>query len=371
MRVAIVHYWLLNMRGGEKVIESLCRMYPDADIFTHVVDRAALSDTLSGHKITESFIARLPFAGRLYQKYLPFMPAALEALDLTSYDLVISSESGPAKGVITSPDAVHICYCHSPMRYLWDQYHVYRAQAGRLAKLMMPFISPALRRWDVASAARVDHFIANSNYIRRRIRKFWRRDASVIFPPVFVEDFDPVPDDDVEDFYLWVGELVSYKRADIMVEAFAKSGRRLIVIGGPDGAVKELSKIASDNITFLGKTDFPTLKSHMARCRALIFPGEEDFGIVPVEVMASGRPVIAYGRGGALDTVVEGVSGIFFDDPTVEGLNAAIERFETDMLDNLDQAAILEHAQSFNEARFQAQIQAIIDAEVLAMKAGS
>ena len=144
MRVAIVHYWLLNMRGGEKVVESLCRMYPDADIFTHVVNPSVLSETLRKHKVTESFISRLPFARRLYQKYLPFMPAALEALDLTSYDLVISSESGPAKGVISSPDAVHICYCHSPMRYLWDQYHVYRAQAGFLAKLMMPFISPCL-----------------------------------------------------------------------------------------------------------------------------------------------------------------------------------------------------------------------------------
>lgn len=371
MRVAIVHYWLLNMRGGEKVVESLCRMYPDADIFTHVVNPSVLSETLRKHKVTESFISRLPFARRLYQKYLPFMPAALEALDLTSYDLVISSESGPAKGVISSPDAVHICYCHSPMRYLWDQYHVYRAQAGFLAKLMMPFISPALRRWDVASAARVDHIIANSNYIRRRVRKFWRRDASVVFPPVFVEDFAPVPDDEVEDFYLWVGELVSYKRADIMVEAFAKSGRRLIVIGGPDSAIKALSKTASDNITFLGKTDFPTLKSHMARCRALIFPGEEDFGIVPVEVMASGRPVIAFGRGGALDTVVDGVSGIFFEDPTVEGLNTAIERFETEMLENLDQKAILKHAQKFNEARFQAEIKAIVDGEFAALEGRS
>ncbi len=371
MRVAIVHHWLLHMRGGEKVVESLCRIYPDADIFTHIANPSALSETLQRHKITETFIARLPFASRLYQKYLPLMPAALEALDLTPYDLVISIESGPSKGVITSPDAVHICYCNSPMRYLWDHYHVYRNQAGFLAKLMMPIISPALRRWDVTSAARVDHIISNSNFIRRRVRKFWRRDSSVVFPPVFVEDFAPVAKEEVENFYLWVGELVSYKRADIMVEAFAKSGRRLIVIGGPDTAIKTLSKSASENITFLGKTDFQTLKSHMARCRALIFPGEEDFGIVPVEVMASGRPVIAFGRGGALDTVVDGLSGIFFDDPTVEGLNAAIERFETDMLDDLDQAAILDHAQSFNEARFQAEIQTIVDAEIAALKAGS
>ena len=353
MRVAIVHYWLLNMRGGEKVVESLCRMYPDADIYTHICDPDALSDTLRRHTIRESFIARLPGARRLYQKYLPFMPAALEALDLTAYDLVISSESGPAKGVITAPHALHLCYCHSPMRYLWDQYHVYRAQAGRLSRWMMPLISPSLRRWDVTSAARVDLIVANSHYIRRRVRKFWRRDARVVHPPVFVDDFAPVAADAVEDFYLWVGELVSYKRADIMVEAFRRSGRRLVVIGGPDSAVKALSKGAPDTITFLGKTDFATLKSHMARCRALIFPGEEDFGIVPVEVMASGRPVIAFGRGGALDTVVEGVTGTFFDEPTVEGLEAAIARFEADILPNIDPDAIVAHSRDFGEARFQ------------------
>ena len=371
MRIAIVHYWLLNMRGGEKVIESLCRMYPQADIFTHVVEPSALSDTLRGHKITETFIGRLPFARQLYQNYLPFMPTALESLDLTDYDLVISSESGPAKGVITAPHAIHICYCHSPMRYLWDQYHIYRAQAGRLAKLMMPLISPALRRWDVTSAARIDHIIANSNYVQRRILKFWRREASVVHPPVYVDDFESVSDDKVEDFYLWVGELVSYKRADLMVEAFAHSGRRLVVIGGPNNAIKELSKKAKGNITFLGKTDFPTLKSHMARCRALIFPGEEDFGIVPVEVMASGRPVIAFGRGGAKDTVVEGLSGVFFNEPTVKALNDAIENFESDMLSKLDPDLIKSHAQKFSETAFQTKIRAIVDTELAAMGAVS
>jgi len=371
MRVAIVHYWLLNMRGGEKVIESLCRLYPEADIFTHVVDETKLSDTLKKHTIRETFISRLPFAKKLYQNYLPLMPAALESLDLSDYDLVISSESGPAKGVIVAPHAVHICYCHSPMRYLWDQYHVYRAQAGLLAKIMMPIISPSLRRWDVTSSARIDKIIANSSYVRQRIRKFWRRDADVVFPPVFVDDFQPAAPDEVEDFYLWVGELVSYKRADLMVKAFAESGKKLIVIGGPDKAQQALSKFATDNITFLGKTDFATLKSHMSRCRALIFPGEEDFGIVPVEVMASGRPVIAFGRGGALDTVVDGKTGLFFHEPTVESLNAAVEKFETDLLPNLNVEDIVAHARQFEESVFQKKIKKIVDAERKKLASGA
>lgn len=189
MKVAIVHYWLVGMRGGEKVIEEFCKLYPDADIFTHAAIPENLSDTIRRHKITETFIARLPGGRKHYQKYLPLMPHALEALDLTGYDLVISSESGPAKGIITHPDALHICYCHSPMRYIWDQYHIYRAEAGRLTRLMMPWLAHKLRIWDMASAARVDHFVANSGFIARRIAKSWRRKAAVIYPPVDVSAF--------------------------------------------------------------------------------------------------------------------------------------------------------------------------------------
>lgn len=353
------------MRGGEKVVESLCRMYPSADIFTHVVDEQILSKTLKKHNIRTTFISRLPFAKRLYQKYLPLMPSALECLDLSEYDLVISSESGPAKGVIVSPNAVHICYCHSPMRYIWDQYHVYREQAGLFAKLLMPFISPRLRQWDVTSAVRIDKIVANSSFVKRRINKFWGRPVSVVHPPVFVEDFAPVAAEEVEDYYLWVGELVSYKRADLMVKAFAQSGKNLIVIGGPAGAIKDLSKLASPNIKFLGKTDFKTLKDHMARCKALIFPGEEDFGIVPVEVMASGRPVIAFGKGGALDTIQEGKTGMFFHEPTVKSLNGAIEKFEETLLETLDPNYIVQHAEKFNESRFQEEMRLLINEELM------
>nr|WP_325248963.1 glycosyltransferase [Amylibacter sp.] len=355
-RVAIIHYWLVGMRGGEKVLEALCRMYPQADIFTHVYTPDTISDLINGHTVNTTSVSRLPMAARMYQKYLPFMPRALEEIDLTGYDLVISSEAGPAKGIIAPPEAPHLCYCHSPMRYLWDQYHTYRNGAGLITRTLMPHLAHGLRSWDVTSAARVDGFAANSNHVAARIRKYWRRDADVVHPPVAVEDFAPVPASELGDFYLWAGELASYKRPDIAVEAFRQLKKPLVVIGGPDKTWKKLARTAPDNVTFLGKVPFQTLKDHMARCKALIFPGEEDFGIVPVEVMASGRPVIAYGRGGALDTVVDRQTGLLFQDNSAEGLAQAVRDFEAEKLDRLDPFNLVAHASRFDEAAFQTGI---------------
>lgn len=355
-RVAIVHYWLVGMRGGEKVVESLCRMFPDADIITHVAVPSALSDTLRTHRIIETRIGRLPMAATLYQKYLPFMPRALEEVDLTGYDLVISSESGPAKGVIAPPEAPHLCYCHSPMRYLWDHYHVYRNGSGLLTRTMMPMLAHRLRQWDVTSAQRVDGFAANSRFVAQRINKYWRREAEVVAPPVAVEDFAPVPQAELGDFYLWAGELAPYKRPDLAVEAFRRLDKPLVVIGGPDKTVAQLKAMAGPKTTFLGKVPFATLKDHMARCRALIFPGEEDFGIIPVEAMASGRPVIAYGRGGILDTVVEGETGVFFETQTVEALVDAVERFESSGLGDEGPQACTGRAALFSESAFRISI---------------
>ncbi len=351
-RVALIHYWLVGMRGGEKVLEALCRMYPQADIFTHVYDPSKISGTINRHKVTETSVGRLPFAKRLYQSYLPFMPRALEELDLTGYDLVISSEAGPAKGVIVPPDAFHLCYCHSPMRYLWDQYHVYRNSAGLLPRIIMPHVAHHLREWDVSSAARVDVFAANSNHVASRIEKYWRRDVTVVHPPVDLAAFSPADPADIGDFYLWAGELAPYKRPDIMIEAFNRLGLPLIVIGGPEKTRLKLEATANDNITFLGRAPFDVLKDHLSRCRGLIFPGEEDFGIVPVEVMASGRPVIAFDRGGARDTVVHGRTGVLFEDQTVEALVAAVERFETDKLYEIDSDTLVEHSNQFSEDAF-------------------
>lgn len=305
MRVAIIHYWLVGMRGGEKVLEALCRMYPEADIFTHVAVPEVLSEDLRRHTIRTSFIAKLPRAARMYKSYLPLMPLALEQLDLKGYDLIISSESGPAKGIIPPEGAVHLCYCHSPMRYIWNMYHDYRRTAGPLARVAMPLLTHYLRTWDESSAARVDRFVANSSTVAGRIRRYYRRKSTIVHPPVDVSAFAPVAPDLVGDYYLMVGELVRYKRPDIAVRAFNATKRRLVVIGGGE-MLAELRALAGPTVQVLGSQPFAALRHHYARARALIFPGEEDFGIVPVEAMASGRPVIAYGRGGATETVVAG-----------------------------------------------------------------
>lgn len=363
-KVALIHYWLVGMRGGEKVLEALCRMYPQADIFTHVYDPKTMSDTINRHRVIETSVGRLPFAKSMYQKYLPFMPRALEEVDLTGYDLVISSEAGPAKGVIVPPDAFHLCYCHSPMRYLWDQYHVYRESAGTLTQFALPHFAHRLRTWDVSSAARVDAFAANSNHVAARIEKYWRRDASVVHPPADLKAFSPIDQNDVGDFYLWAGELAPYKRPDIMIEAFNELGLPLVVLGGPEKTRQKLEQTANSNIKFLGRVDFDVLKDHMARCRALIFPGEEDFGIVPVEVMASGRPVIAYDRGGARDTVVNGVTGLLFEDQSAAALAHAVKEFEVRRLYNVDTPSVVRHAQQFSEANFRLGINAMLPAHL-------
>ncbi len=352
MRVAIIHYWLVGMRGGEKVLEALCRMFPDAEIFTHVYVPEKVSPTIRRHKVHTTSIAKLPMAPRLYQKYLPMMPRALEEIDLTGFDLVISSEAGPAKGVIAAPDATHVCYCHSPMRYIWDQYHVYRDSAGTVARQLMPKMAHELRTWDVVSATRVDGFAANSNHVADRINKYWRRDAQVVHPPVAVEDFNPIAAENRGEFYLWAGELAPYKRPDIAIEAFNRLDKPLFIIGGPGKTERALAKTANRNIRFLGHVSFDKLRRYLAACKALIFPGEEDFGILPVEAMASGRPVIAYGRGGALDTVVDGKTGLLFHDQSVDGLVNAVQQFEAEGLEHLDASQIVDHAAKFDENAF-------------------
>jgi len=352
VKVAIVHYWLVGMRGGEKVLEAFCEMFPDAHIYTHVYDPSVTSEVIRRHKIVTTSISKLPMAKRLYQLYLPFMPRALEEIDLTGYDLVISSESGPAKGVIVSPTAFHLCYCHSPMRYLWDQYHVYKASAPWIKRKFMRYFFHHLRGWDVTSSSRVDRFVANSSFVKKRIQKYYRRDSTVIYPPVDVESFKPCESEDIGEYYLWVGELVTYKRPDIMIEAFNSLGLPLVVIGGPEKQVGLLKSQSGPNIEFLGKVDQPTLRKYMAQCKALVFPGEEDFGIVPVEVMASGRPVIAYSKGGALDTVVDTETGVFFNEQTVKSLISAVKKFQESELVKHSPDKYIDHVKQFTKETF-------------------
>lgn len=366
-RVALVHFWLLGMRGGEKVLEALCRMFPQADIFTHVYNPDAISETIKKHKIHTTFINRLPKARKLYQTYLPLMPLALDQLDLSGYDLVISSESGPAKGIVTSPDAAHICYCHSPMRYVWDLYHEYTAGMSLPKRILAAPIMHYMRIWDKTSATDPDMVIANSSFIARRVKKCWGRDAEVVHPPVAVDNFSPLPKDQKKNFYLCFGELVPYKRADLAVKAFSRPGceRELIVIGQGE-QLDYLKKIAGPKVTFLGRQPDGAVKQYLANCRALVFPGLEDFGIIPVEALASGTPVIAYGRGGVKDTVEDGQNGIFFYNQTEEDLLAAVERFE-EQEDSFDPARLALEAKRFTEENFTAEMRKLVD-EVLTAK---
>lgn len=352
IKVAIVHYWLVGMRGGEKVVEALCELFPQADIFTHVYNPDRISNEIQRHSVKTTFISRLPFARTHYQNYLPLMPFALEQLDLRKYDLVISSESGPAKGVITRPDALHICYCHTPMRYVWSAYHAYRARSNLLIRILMPAVMHRLRIWDVASASRVDHFIANSYNVADRIRKYYRREAVVVYPPVDLRE--PSGTTPTEDFYLLVGQIVAYKGVDVAIDAFNRLGKRLVVIGHGE-AFQKLKQMAGPTIEMLGWQDDATLRDYYARCRALIFVADEDFGMVPVEAMSAGRPVIAFGRGGALETVIPGKTGVLFDDQTAESLIDAISHFEA-IEPSFDRQGIARHAQRFTKQEFKIQI---------------
>lgn len=348
MKVAIVHYWLVNMRGGERVVEALCEMYPEADIFTHVYIPDAVSSTIRRHRVFTTFIQKLPKPEKLYQNYLPLMPLAIEQLDLRGYDLVVSSESGPAKGVIVDPEARHLCYCHSPMRYLWDMYPDYLASAGWLKRLLIPLLAHYLRHWDRSTSIGVDLFVANSHYVAKRIKRFYGREAIVIPPPVDTRSFSISKD--VDDYYLMLGQLVTYKRPDLAVEAFQRSGRKLVVIGEGD-MLERLQNRNIKNVVFMGKQPNDVVQKHITRCRALIFPGLEDFGIVPVEAMAAGRPVIAYGKGGVLDTVVNGKTGVLFDVQTPESLNEAIDHFEA-IYSDFNPELIAQHAATFSKKNF-------------------
>lgn len=356
MRIAIVHYWLLNMRGGERVVESLCRLFPDADLFTLFYDPNRVSAVIRSHRVTASILNPLR---RHYRSLLPLFPFAIECMDLRGYDLVISSESGPAKGVLTSSAARHICYCHSPMRYLWELYPSYLNEwtqsswkRGALAALSCP-----LRIWDYAAAGRVDEFVANSRNVQRRIWKTYRRESKVVYPPVAVENYYWKPP---ADYFLMVSELVPYKRAADAVRCFSRIGRRLLIVGdGPE--YRFLRHQAKANIEFCGRVSQGELQELYSRCRALLMPGEEDFGIVAVEAMASGKAVVALGRGGVLESVPpdEPLAGVFYNDPGEVGLEEAVLRFES-MEAQVQPMRLQNWATRFSEARFHEEICLIV-----------
>lgn len=356
MRIALVHYWLLKMRGGEKVLESFCRLLPDADIFTLFYDPESVTDTIRSHKVIASFLNPLR---RHYRHLLPLMPLALEHFDLRDYDLVISSESGPAKGVMVPSSSYHVCYCHTPMRYLWDLYPAYLREwtVPRWKRAFMEPLANYLRLWDYASAARVDEFIANSANTQRRILRSYRRESSVVYPPVDIETFYWQPP---EDFYLAVGEFVAYKRFDMAVRVCSATGRRLLVVGdGPE--YRKLKKCAGPTVEFCGRVSDPDLHALYARCRALIIPGEEDFGMTPVEALASGKPVIALARGGVMESVPtrNPFGGILYPDATDDALRRALERFER-LESTVRSSELQAQAAQFSEARFHMHLRRIL-----------
>lgn len=359
MKVAIVHYWLVTMRGGEKVLEELCRMFPQADIFTNVYDPQKISDTIKSHKIYTTKINSWPMAKKLYQKYMPFMPKALMDLDLTGYDLIISSESGPAKGVCPAPNAFHLCYCHTPMRYLWDMYHEYFAKANPLVRLFMKKMIPSLRLWDIMSSNLVDHFVANSSFVAARIRRYYNRKADVVFPPCNIQKYaDCVRDP--KDFYLFFGQLVGYKRADLAIEACIKSGRKIVVIG--DGKSKQAKKyLSSGLVTFTGRVSDEKVKEYFSQAKALLFPGIEDFGIIPVEANSAGCPVLAYRKGGACDSILENKTGLFFEEQTVDSLISCMDDFEKRQGDFTDRQVYNKHVQQFSNENFIKKINQILE----------
>ena len=359
MKVAIIHYWLVTMRGGEKVLEELCKLFPQADIFTNVYDESKISDTIKSHKIYTTKINKWPMAKKLYQKYMPFMPKALMDLDLTGYDLVISSESGPAKGVVPSPNAFHLCYCHTPMRYLWDMYHEYFRKSNPIVKFFMKSMIPSLRLWDVMSSNLVDCFVANSHYVQARIKRYYNRDAKVIFPPCDIEKYGN-NQRNPKDFYLFFGQLVGYKRADLAIEACIKSRRKLVVIG--DGKSKEAQKYTNTGlITFTGRVSDEEVAKYLSEAKALIFPGIEDFGIIPVEANAAGCPVLAYKEGGAIDSIKENETGLFFEEQTAESIIECMNKFEQLESSFTNRDVFTNHVKQFSKEEFINQISKTIE----------
>ena len=376
MKVALVHDWLTGMRGGEKVLEVFCELFPDADLFTLLHIKGSVSKLIEDRNIKTSFIQKFPFVEKRYRYYLPLFPSAIEQFDLRGYDLILSSSHCVAKGVIPSHDAVSISYVHTPMRYVWDMYHDYfgRGRAGILTRLVMLFVANYLRRWDIDSTNRCDYLIANSGHVAGRIKKHYNRNADVIYPPVGIKRLNI--SDTVGDYFLIVSAFAPYKRIDIAIEAFNKLGLPLKIVGtGQDE--RRLKKMAGKNIEFLGWRDESELVELYSRCRALVFPGEEDFGIVPVEAMASGRPVIAYGKGGALETVIplegsrvkgqESPTGIFFYEQTRDSLIEAVRIFEKNS-NKFDSKAIRNSALKFDRDIFKENIRGYIAEKCRSLK---
>jgi glycosyltransferase involved in cell wall biosynthesis len=369
LKVALIHDWFTEPGGAEKVIERIIKLYPQCEVFS-IVDflEPKHRNFLDGKFVNTSFIQNLPFAKTKYRNYLPLMPIAIEQFDLSKFELIISSSSCVAKGVITGPEQIHISYCHSPVRYAWDLQNQYLKESNLdkgLKSIFAKLILHKIRNWDVRSSNGVDYFIANSGFIKKRIQKVYRREATVIYPNVNVDEFELC--EDKEDFYLTASRMVPYKKIPLIAESFSKMpGKKLIIIGdGPDMA--KVKAFAAPNIEIMGYQKFSVLKEKMQKAKAFIFAAQEDFGIVPVEAQACGTPVIAFGKGGALETVVNKKTGIYFKNQTCESIIAAVQNFESSVL--LEPLLIREHALNFSEQRFDLELLTFVNTKLTSIKA--
>jgi glycosyltransferase involved in cell wall biosynthesis len=355
-RVAIAHDWLTIPGGSEQVVLELIEMFPQAELFTTVYDPAPWPAQIKERKVHASWLNRLPGAHSHYPKLLPLMNRAFRSFDLSAFDLVLSSSHANAKNVRTPPGVLHVCYCHTPMRYAWEEEFLAGEEVGRATRMLLPPLLAGLRRADLAGAGGPDVFVANSAHVAERIRRYYGRDAEIVHPPVHVEHFLGL-ERDPGDFYLAFGRVVPYKRVDLAVEACSRLGRQLKVAGDGRAMASVRERATGEGIDFLGKVSDEQRDALMQGARALLFPGEEDFGIVPVEAQAAGLPVIAYGVGGAVETVLDGVTGVLFEEQTGPALAGAIERFEGLAVAERD---VRENARSFGRERFRAEMAAVI-----------
>lgn len=359
MTTAIIYDWLVELAGGEKALEAICELYP-SPIYTLVHNKKAFKGSfLAKEKIYTSFIQKMPFGCNFHRYYLPFYPLAIEQFDVRKYNTVISLSHAVAKGVLTHPDQLHLCYCFTPMRYAWDLMHCYLARAGKLQRGFARVALHYLRNWDIASLNRVDHFVAISHYIARRIRKIYGRASSVIYPPVDVERF--CIQEKKEEYFITVSRLVPYKRVDLIVEAFSYLPQHKLLVIGNGSEMKKIKRLASKNVEILGYQSDKVIQDYVAKARGFIFAAEEDFGICVLEAQAAGVPIIAFGKGATLETVIENQTGIFFARQEVASLLNAIALFEKK---EFDANKIYQHAQKFNKQRFHTEFRALVDKKI-------
>ena len=357
-RIALVHDYLNQYGGAERVLESFHDLYPGAPVYTSIYAPELMPAHYRDWQVEVSFMQQLPMIHRHHQPYLFLYPRAFDRLKLDGFDLVLSSSSAFAKGVRAPVGVPHICYCHSPMRFVWDfDRYAEREHMHGVARRLLPLMLRRMRQWDLRTSLRVDQFIANSSTVAARIKKYWNRDSTIIFPPVDTEKIHPVPESDVQDYFMLISRLVPYKRFDVAIDAFNRLGLPLKIVGN-GRARAALERQAGPNIEFLGNVSDEEKHHLFAHCRAAIFPAEDDFGIAQVEAQAAGRPVIALSAGGALDTVVDGFNGVLFRPQSPDGLIAAIRRFETLEFSG---AAIAESAAKFSRGRFECEIREFVE----------